>query len=424
MRDRMEGMLEHTRLRLIRSGTRFAWGTAAVVGLLVAIRIAWGWEASMRLEAARAAVASQKFELDPRKLLPVPIPDEENATVALLDTFELQHIDILDPSRRGDGRFLGFGRLFGLMNAPRIMEQLAKNQEALRLIDRAATRPKAEWEVREDGSRRLVNEEQLYASVFDLQVLMRGAAEVAHVGGEDDKAIGFLERLLTMARVVEAHQSLTSKQFASNMKSEVALAIDRWSPALNWTPQTIAAAHRLVGELMASAAGSDDMRRAFEYETATYSEMVMQKCPSLGEWWIRPLAVDSFARRLYVQSRILPAVEAKDWQEVSSLSVERPADGSNLGNIVLTISVPRYMAMEAIRSRFHAMSDLRGVASLLAAELYKREKGQFPASLTDLVPGYLAELPADPFVGDGRALRYRLDPAGPTVWSVGGKREG
>ena len=404
---------------MIRSGARFAWGAATVVGVLVAIRIAWGWEASSRLEMARSAVASDKFELDPRKLLPAPIPDRENAAVGLLHTFEVQHIDIPDPSRRGDGRFLGFGRLFGLMNAPRILEQLANNEEALRSLDRAAAMPRAEWEVKEDGSPRSVNDDEVYAGAFDLQVLLRGAAQVCHMRGEDEKAIGFLARLLTVARILEARQSLTSKQFASNMKSEAALAMDNWEPELKWTPAVASAAQRFVGELMGSAGNSEDIRRAFQYETATYSEVVMQKCPSLADWWIRPLAVDSFARRLLAQSRLLPAVEAKDWQEVSTVPVERSSDGSNLGNIVQTISLPRYLAMDAMRSRFHAMSDARGVATLLAADLYKREKGKFPASLTELVPAYLAELPADPFARDGRALRYRLDPSGPTVWSVG-----
>ena len=339
--------------------------------------------------------------------------------MAVLETFELQHIEIPDPSRRGDGRFLGFGRMFAMMNAPRFQEQVERNQEALKALDRAAALPRSEWEVKEDGSPRELNEEQIYAAGFDLQVLLRGAAQVEHLRGEDDKAIEFLERLLTMARVMEAHQSLTSKQFASNMKSEAALAIDRWSPALKWTPATEKAVHRLMGELTGSAASTEDMRRAYEYETATYPEVVMRSCPGLAAWWIRPLAEDSFARRLSTQARLLPAVEAKDWQQVSSVTVERMADGSNLENVVLSLSLPRYLAVDAMRLRFHAMTDARSVATLLAAELYKRERGKYPGSLSELVPEYLAELPADPFARDGRALRYRLDAGGPTVWSVG-----
>ena len=412
-------MLEHTRLRLIQWGTRLAWGAAAVVGVLVAIRIAWGWEATSRWEAARELVARQKFELDPRKLLPAPIPDKENAAVAVLEAFRLENVEVPDPSRRGDGRFLGYGRMFGLMSAQRVEEQMAKNREALGWLDRAATMPRSEWEVNENGLRRELNEEEIYSAAFDLQMLLRWAAELKHMRGEDDEAIGYLERLLTLARVVGTQQSLTSKQFASNIKSEAALSADRVEPELKWTPATTAALHRFTGELMGSAAGTEDMRRAFEYETATYGELVMEKYPSLGDWWIRPLAVDSFARRLAMQSQLLPAVEGKDWQEVSSVTIERTTDGSNLGNIVLSISLPRYMAVDAMRSRFHAMSDARGVATLLASELYKREKGKYPESLTELVPEYLAEVPADPFARDGRALRYRLDAGGPTVWSVG-----
>ena len=118
--------------------------------------------------------ASQKFELDPRKLLPAPIPDKENAAVAVLEAFRLEHIEIPDPSRRGDGRFMGFGRMFGMMRTGRgIEEQVKENAEALRSLDRAATLPRAEWEVNEDGSRRELNEEETYSAAFDLQVLLR-----------------------------------------------------------------------------------------------------------------------------------------------------------------------------------------------------------------------------------------------------------
>jgi hypothetical protein len=45
---------------------------------------------------------------------------------------------------------------------------------------------------------------------------------------------------------------------------------------------------------------------------------------------------------------------------------------------------------------------------LLAGEHFRRERGDYPQRLEDLVPVYLAILPADPYTGE--PLRMRHDP--------------
>jgi len=49
---------------------------------------------------------------------------------------------------------------------------------------------------------------------------------------------------------------------------------------------------------------------------------------------------------------------------------------------------------------------LRCLQALLAIERYRAERGDLPASLTDLVPAYMPSVPLDPF--DGCELRYRV----------------
>ena len=58
---------------------------------------------------------------------------------------------------------------------------------------------------------------------------------------------------------------------------------------------------------------------------------------------------------------------------------------------------------------------------LLAAQLYYREKGEFPESAELLVGDFLDALPIDPF-GTGDPVHYRREPdraAGATIWSIG-----
>jgi hypothetical protein len=64
---------------------------------------------------------------------------------------------------------------------------------------------------------------------------------------------------------------------------------------------------------------------------------------------------------------------------------------------------------------------LRCMAATLAAERYRRAQGDWPASLEQLAPLWIAAVPADPY--DGKPLRYRRLEDGVVVYSVGRDRE-
>ncbi|MBC8116231.1 MAG: hypothetical protein H7062_17730 [Candidatus Saccharimonas sp.] len=58
--------------------------------------------------------------------------------------------------------------------------------------------------------------------------------------------------------------------------------------------------------------------------------------------------------------------------------------------------------------------------ALLAVQAFRREKGEFPESLDQLVPEYLGAVQLDPFDPNGGRLHYRRDTAtNAVVWSVG-----
>lgn len=57
---------------------------------------------------------------------------------------------------------------------------------------------------------------------------------------------------------------------------------------------------------------------------------------------------------------------------------------------------------------------------LLALQAYRRDQGEFPGSLSQLVPEYLKSIPIDPLSVTGAALCYRRDEVHKaTVWSIG-----
>ena len=68
---------------------------------------------------------------------------------------------------------------------------------------------------------------------------------------------------------------------------------------------------------------------------------------------------------------------------------------------------------------FRGLMQRRVTALMLAIRIYQIDhNGQYPQTLTELVPNYLPQLPADPLAGDAKTFGYRLSPR-PLLWSVG-----
>ena len=61
----------------------------------------------------------------------------------------------------------------------------------------------------------------------------------------------------------------------------------------------------------------------------------------------------------------------------------------------------------------------RALLVVLATQWYKREHGEFPENIEDLLDGYLDEIPLDPHDPKGGKLKYRRNPDGFTVWGIG-----
>jgi hypothetical protein len=62
-------------------------------------------------------------------------------------------------------------------------------------------------------------------------------------------------------------------------------------------------------------------------------------------------------------------------------------------------------------------AELRCAAVMLAVERYRRAKDHWPNALVELVPGYLPNVPLDPF--NGAPLRYRRLDDGVVIYSIG-----
>jgi hypothetical protein len=70
-----------------------------------------------------------------------------------------------------------------------------------------------------------------------------------------------------------------------------------------------------------------------------------------------------------------------------------------------------------IRRGWSGIAKIVVAQTRLALERYRAAKGEFPATLAELTPEFLRELPVDPYTG--KRLLYRREPGGAMIWSPG-----
>jgi hypothetical protein len=117
--------------------------------------------------------------------------------------------------------------------------------------------------------------------------------------------------------------------------------------------------------------------------------------------------------------------DSRDWPSlgVSMLSGPRAAVSERIGNIFVALLLPAVGSCAAAEDRATMQFELDRLAFALAA--FHANQGSYPEKLADLVPKYVARVPAD-ILNHGANLHYRREGAGFLLYSVGrnGKDDG
>jgi hypothetical protein len=104
-------------------------------------------------------------------------------------------------------------------------------------------------------------------------------------------------------------------------------------------------------------------------------------------------------------------------EQLEPARIDRAIKRSSLTRMVLPSLAQIDSAFLARRGRQATLE------ALLAAQAHRRDHGEFPESLAQLVPNYLAAVPVDPCDPAGGPLLYRRDePTKAIIWSLGNDR--
>lgn len=401
---------------------RWAWVAArwaVAPALLLGLRLAWGAEASNRLAREQASVRSHGIHVSMAENPDfASVPPQENAFtffVKACQLFELpddeRNIVVLSDKK------VGIDRVEFTPAEIEVLKRLwMERREVIVNLDRAALMPQCVWP----------NDYNYYygpTSQFSWvwgRMLCSWCLDQALVDASEGRgaaAIVNLRRTMKTAEISHAQPSYLSALVAGAIRAEVVRLLERLDQRLDWSdPAVVAEARLLLADMLAvpEAIFLKDWSHEF-----TFVEYQSEKFRRDGIWWIEPLIRDDEARSLRQYAVNLPAYQAANYPEMQRRAIASPADPTvQFSKVRQLISSGADFEASMGRVYFARITDLSAGSCLLAARLSHCDHKRFP-TLAELVPQYMPRIPIDPFDPDGKPLRYRVDPGGPTIWSVG-----
>lgn len=421
---------------------------AAIVVLVLAsacLRWWWGWEAHRRLQAeieryqaAGQLVYAHEFdeELD-------AVPDDQNAAVLLEKAID--GITASTASGVELRTFLDKPATFDtdMEGATELMES---NQDVLNLVRQARDRPQVAWSQRLKGFDVSLNL-GFWSRQRLLARLLWFSASYHFRRGNHAEAVQTLHDLLWFSDAVSAHpvliSSLTSRAchalgrgLIEEFGSDLELVGAHSEPSGQVNPARREQLERLIVELMDYKMPRLALARTFYGERAYHLAMLdsayRRRMPfgrplpkptpwgRVTEFLQSPLLQLDVIRIARYHTSLADAAVSPNWLGVSGRFPVRMPRQSLVHETLRPLSEIVMPSQNRSMELFFRDLAQRGMAATaLAIRLFQVDNGRRPASLTELVPQYLTEVPLDPLSPDGGRIRYRPDADQAVLYSVG-----
>jgi len=410
-------MRRATKLYFKRNVRRLVLAILIPVLLLFALRLIWGYQADRQFAATRAALIARGILFQPDRSA---VPDDDNAALGVMNG--LRYIQLTP----GEKELVEGGSLsyFNLVDRIRTDEEkrelrgiLAKNASVIAFLRVAVARKHVQWPNADDAI-----SHRDFVNMFNL---LCNAALLAHDARDDAAALDDLRLILALADVADQAPDMLAHITAAEGRHMAALAVERLVPEFDLVSQPAAmeAAVRLLRELQPSQHYLDAPARNWgaQIDVLANRERWSEEA-ALHGWWLQPRITNEMTRIMNKMAAAVIALRADNYQSYSALIPPKSPDyPSPLHKSVFSISdhfdarVWHLMAWH----HFGSLSDSAAASLLLASRIFEARHSYAPRESRELVPEILSAVPVDPYSGDHRPMRFRLDPDGPTVWSVG-----
>jgi hypothetical protein len=395
----------------------------AVVGIVVLIlvvRLIWGWHTGRLLRAQLdeirgrgepATLAELKFEA---------VPDAENAWALQVRAATIaQGTGVWSPSSSND-EYREFPPFPGYWTKRAAASEAAHGQVfALARQARGLSRAQVRTGMSPPAISSVLT--PAFNPARHLSNTLKDGALYRHVQGDDVEAVERVRDELWVARSLHVDPTLVSQLVAIGIEASANEAAQVMAPGLRLEkPGTRQAVRGLIADLLDESAGRRGLRDGLLGERVILDDFI--DWSAQRSWFMRPMADMEAVRRNRSLAVVIEAAGEPDWPHASAVIAHVPRE-QGWGIVQATIAArrsplataPRYSRFlvvedwdpsRAILTHFHVLADRRMTAVSLAAQLYRADRGHWPARLEELVPAYLPAVPADPYREDGGPLGY------------------
>ena len=435
------------RRRALRRGIA---SVLAVFLALIALRVWWGYEAHRRLQAEIDRIHAAGEPILVEDFYPIEdVPDEQNA--ALLYQQATAALDKTGTDRITFSDLIRYHHRVCAAYPDDARAILQANKSALDLIRRARDLPKVDWGVRPVSP--LINLTlPMLSSQRELCKLVRTAAVFEHQEGYHAESIETILNMNAITCKLGAGETsfLITHLVALGTDAVLALTLEAIAPTLvverpgsRHEPMPRPAARNQITDLIATLLDEEPLstswQRAFFLEractldtTRSLSQGTLSFSGPLAApaapWWswpfskfIDPMLELDALRMMQAHGQLAEVGLARNYP--LALTMLPPAPGVGSSYIEKTVStISRIMMPSLTRSavlHFRTLALRRMAAIALAIRLFELDRGNRPASLDELVPGYLATVPLDPFAADDRTIGYLPEADPPRLYSIG-----
>lgn len=415
--------LQHTPVRRRRRPGFTSITAGALILILPAVRCVWNSHADRALQAELQRLRAAGRPVQLADLVPPQVPDDVNALVRLD-----QAVAAIKLAGDEEQILVTLASSTSVSDAdyPSASSLVEGNKEALDLLAEAVALPEASWKCEPNPFLLDVTLPNL-AHYRTLARLLSLSAACARREGRFESALDRIRAQLRMADLVDQQPFLISHLVAGGIRSLAFDGLRRCleDPRFLAEQDTAAVARRraALAELSAMLLSEHTANRGlvqalhgerlFQLEAltavidgrqswASLSYTGQGVSPSMIErfvnWWLQPLLKTDGVHMQRHMDDLLAACELRSLPQVQQrlqaldLAVDRVKQG--MGPIMRPLSAVLMPSLSrAVVAHFQQLDDQRRASVEVAMRAYEMDHGRPPATLQDLVPDYLPELP-------------------------------
>jgi len=262
-----------------------------------------------------------------------------------------------------------------------------------------------------------------FFGIYQLSDLLAWELCLDHVKGNDAEALETAQDWLKYAQVIDARSDIGGLRWSAiGIQRDALQALRAIAPCLRISQSSSnSSASRqqvqtIIKNLLDERAVREGGARPWLYlrivalDEAERDEVDAHAGGALLGRLLQPAFDLRAARDARRSESFILAASASDWPKALSMLIPGQKEVEPWLQSAARVQIDyNRLDPSLVQEQFHVLTERRATAAVLAMRLYADDHdGQYPKSLSQLVPKYLPAVPLDPMAADGKPLAYQM----------------